>query len=178
MITCTILSTVKADVDITPSTHMSSDTSQTFLFKSSWLERVQPTPIIVGLNSEKPKNYFLNGDRVQLNFGTWMQGALETCGKCLGVPLDFKYGVVYSEGIIKDGVQRNIEVFVVNEDFKGDQDNPHLSLYPSFALVKANLGVVIQNTEQVTSLLKTLAEICPFEIAPIFKKSSLQVRRK
>ena len=152
----------------------SQNNSNSFLFKSSWLERLNPSPIIVGLNTTKPFNYFKVGDRVQLNFGTWLPFAIETCGKCLGTPLDYQYGIVYSEGCVKDGVQRNIEVYCVSE-LNSTCVSPHISLYPSYALVRANLGAVIQSGKQVESLVNMLTEVCPFQVAAMFKTNSLQV---
>jgi len=67
-------------------------------------------------------------------------------GKCLGTPSQSTYGRVVGFGVIREGIQRNVEVVAV-----GGPRNGQVSLYPAYVLVPATRQTVI--TDRDLSLL-------------------------
>ena len=67
-------------------------------------------------------------------------------GKCLGKISDSQYGRVVSVGVIREGIQRNIEVVAVGGPYHGQ-----VSLYPAYALAPAVRHAVM--TDHDLSLL-------------------------
>ena len=61
-------------------------------------------------------------------------------GKCLGTPSQSMYGRVVAVGVIREGIQRNVEVVAV-----GGPHNGQVSLYPAYALVPAARNAVMTN---------------------------------
>jgi hypothetical protein len=120
-----------------------------FLFKPSWLVKVPNDDALM----------FRPGDRVQLDVSNWTEDDEDTLGKCLGKPVDRRYGIVRRVGPVRDGVQRNIEVVVGTTI-----ESMSVSLYPSCKLVLAirNLTFLPRDAELLTQATTALmARVSP-----------------
>jgi len=113
------------------------DLSKYYYFDSSWLVR---SPI-------EPKScIFRTGDRVQLRTGYSNKLKEEAdCNKCLGRLSDAVYGIVVNEGVIRDGIARNVEVVAV-----GGPNDGSVSLYPGYCLRLADRPSVLVDSDEVS----------------------------
>eukprot|EP01038_Epipyxis_sp_PR26KG_P004361 gene4361-6169_t len=194
------------NVLVVPDEEISSNTSgiiaAPFSFCSDWLERahskgsnsgdvlkdliqasISPNSSILSNHKSLASNrygyaniMFSEGDRVQLNPGNWIAKSPTTRSKCLGVPTDNLYGIVKKVGPLRDGVQRNVEVYAICQDSK----ERGVSLYPSYALVLANRHTVVANGEEFDSLVEAVqdfSELASLSInaSALVKKFGLQV---
>ena len=115
---------------------------------------------------------------VQVNPAAWQPGNVLLSAKCLGVPGMLRCGIVTGAGIVRDGIQRNIEVayFVSSGDEKQDSSGYVVrSLYPAFALCTASSFSVFTEADY-TSLIATLQRIaqpCGSRSQPIFDAETI-----
>ena len=79
---------------------------------------VASVPDLMSVRAASCSHVFRAGDLVQLDGG--VKGACE--GKCLGTPGQGRVGRVISAGIVRNGLQRNIEVAYVDERAAGGED--------------------------------------------------------
>lgn len=105
----------------------SSPHPRPFQFRGSWLK----------LSPNAGERHFQLGERVQLDRSTYVLGDAAMAGKCLGRPEQAREGEVIGLGIVRDGIQRNIEVRRVDDN---EDNDASISLYPSFALVGVATG--------------------------------------
>ena len=136
---------------------LAENPAQSFLFRASWLERVP----------NQGQRHFKLGDRCSLDVASFVKQAPETKGKCLGSPRDLKYGIVTDEGVVRDGMQRCIQVTVVDPDQDVediDDATRWTSMYPSYSLVPAVRAIVMCRSDHdrlVASVQRLLASAFP-----------------
>ena len=119
------------------------DTKKVYSFRGKWLKRVK---------AEGPARFKI-GDRVKLDIGTARKGGKETSGKCLGLATQGNYGRVCGLGVLRDGVQRNVEVVSASGGRAGT-----VSLYPSYSLMLApRLAVLLD--DEVASLVQNVSQV-------------------
>jgi SpoVK/Ycf46/Vps4 family AAA+-type ATPase/DNA-binding transcriptional MerR regulator len=134
---------------------------QEFEFRASWLQRSLPPPT----------QRFQVGDRVQLNYAMLCKNTSLLANKCLSVIPSLSYGIVRDQGIIRDGMQRNIMVEAVG----GEQDGKR-SLYPVQALDPACRRAFLSSDEskQLLALLQSLEGI---EVIPLSTLQNLVTKK-
>ena len=110
------------------------DPDKVYAFRSSWLERAFIDDVRV----------YALGDRVQLNIACCPDELLDSqfSGKCLGRSSQAVYGRVVGVGVVRRGLQRNVEVVAV-----GGASSGKVSLYPSHVLVPALRRTVLTDRD-------------------------------
>lgn len=139
------------------------NTEESYRFRSDWLQRV---------SNDGTQNRFRIGDRVRIDIGNW-NPSLETSQKCLGSSILANYGIVISEGVVRNGIQRNIGVIACTGDMKGSS-----SFYPSYALVHALERFTVMTEDDVISLtqiVKTL--LVEASLSAIDAEKEVKMRR-
>jgi len=141
-----------------------------FSFQSSWLQRAPNTNHLFSLR-----------DKVQLDISKWTLSPKTdewiapdeaAARKCLGNPAQGKFGFVVSNGSIKDGIQRNIEVM---------GSDGTVSFYSAISLVPAVRASVLDQCD-ISSLTKLLEKLITstlgpsilMDVASIVKKNGLR----
>lgn len=121
------------------------DPTRVYNYRSNWLERVPN----LGLH------HFGVGDKVQLDYGAWLIEPDLLAGKCLGAAPSHDYGIVCAVGPVRDGRQRNIQVWSAVGSRQG-----HVSLYPAHTLVLALRRDVLTPRDR-EGLAAALQELIP-----------------
>jgi hypothetical protein len=151
---------------VLPSDASQAQRASPAVYRSSWLKRLMPQVA-----------QFALGQRVQLNCTAWFISSAEALGKCLGTPANALYGVVCGVGSLRNGVQRNIEVVVLN----GKEESGRLSLYPAYMLSPAVRSMILTFHDKemlvtvVTSLFTSAFPNATIDARKVVEQSGLQV---
>ncbi len=122
-------------------------------YRASWLK-----------HSDYESHVFKLGDIVELSHRTWETGNPWMESKCLGHPDQLKYGIVTQIGVLRGGIQRNIEVTTeCSEDmqlYSRSHGKVWSSLYSSLALNPASqfCGLTSQDKTALISSLGNVVE--------------------
>jgi len=136
---------------------------------------VASVPDLMSVRAASCSHVFRAGDLVQLDGG--VKGACE--GKCLGTPGQGRVGRVISAGIVRNGLQRNIEVAYVNERAAGGEDGGDskgdvaVSLYsagdllPAPPIRYASASMTADERQGLIECLEALSHTTKTALAPV-----------